>query len=159
MKIDFRDNNLIVFLNKKKISSIDFSNNIELEDYFKDLFFCLNDDFGYDISGSYSIEVYLDDFYGAVFDIRKNDEYIDYCDIVDMKISISKFSNFIYKVNNYIDSKFCDIYLYDGCFYLKPKSADFYDIGVIIENCDVIYGKEANDVFFYGRSINGLFID
>lgn len=159
MKINFKDNNLIVFFNKKIISSIDLSDNDELEDYFKKMFSRLHDVFDFDISGCYDIEVFVDDCCGAIIVIKNNDEYIDYCDIVDMKIVISKYSGFIYRVNNFcMNFDCCDLFIYKDCFYLKFNSDDFYDIGVILENCDIIFGKDANDVLLYGKRIDSDFL-
>lgn len=151
MKIDFKDNNLIVFLNINMISSIDFSNEVEIEEYFRKLFLKIETDYNIDFSGSYDIDVFLDKFYGAVIDIKKNEDYFEYCN-VDMNISVSKFNGFVYKVDDFCFD-FCNVYFYDGCFYLEPVSIDFYDMGSILEFCEVVYGKKANDVRLFGKVI------
>ena len=154
------DNNLIVFLNRKSVSSVDFSDKDMLEDYFKKLFLKLSDDFSIEIFGSFDIEVFNDKFYGSIIVIRKNDDYFDYCDIVDMKISVSKFSGFLYKVDDFICFDNCNVYSCNGCFYLDPLSADFYDVGVLFECCDIIYGKDVYDIKMLGTKVNNcLFID
>lgn len=155
MRIDFRDDDLIVFLNKRNISSIDFSNNVELEDYFKKLFLGLSNKYDIDFSGCYDIDVFLDKFYGAVIYIKKDDSYFEYYDSVDMNISVSKYCGFVYKVNDICkDFSSCNVYFYNDCFYLEPIDVDFYDIGFILESCEIIYGKDAYDVKLFGKISN-----
>lgn len=155
------DNKFIVFLNKRNTSSIDFSNSDKLESYFKDLFFKLSDDLGIDIGGRYDIDVFIDKFYGAIVSIIRDDDYFEYCDIVDMNISISRFSNFVYKVSDvYRNYCSCNVYLYDDSLYLEPIAASFYDVGFLFEDCDIVYGEHANDIRLYGKKIsNYLFVD
>lgn len=139
-----RDNNLIVFLNSKKFNGIDFNDKCILEDYFKDLFLELSE-IGFDMNGSYCIDVFLDDNYGAVLEISENDIYYDYCDFVDMKISISKYKGFLYLLNGDVGSLInsCKVYSYDGDFYLEPINIGFFDYGILLENSILIYGEDS----------------
>lgn len=142
MKIDVVDNNLVVFLNNMKFN-IDFNDRCVLEDYFRDLFLELSD-YGYDMNGSYDIDVFIDDNYGVVLEISRNEVY-DYCDIVDMKISISKYRGFLFLVNGDIGSLInsCKVFCYNGDIYVSPNSFSFFDYGVLMENCSLIYGKDS----------------
>ncbi len=155
MKIDLRGNNLIVFLNKSNVSDIDFFNRSELEDYFRKLFLKFNNDYDINMNGSYNIDVYIDDSYGIVLEIVKEDvEYFDYCDVVDMKITVSKYKNFLYKLNGYLNNfDNCDLYLYDGFFYISPHNIDFYSLGILIENSEIIYGKKCFDIMSKSKII------
>jgi len=157
MKIDVRDNNLIVFLNKKMVSNVDFFNKSELEDYFRSLFLKLNSDYDFDMSGSYSIDVFIDKNYGVVLEIEKDDiDYFDYYDnVIDMKITISKYSDFIYKLEGNIGNlfEFCDIYLFNGDIYVDPVNIDFLNLGFLIENSEIIYGKKCLDIRHSSKKI------
>jgi hypothetical protein len=148
MKVDVRDNNLIVFLNKEKTSSIDVSSKENLEDYFKGLFSELNDVFNLNICGSYSVKVFLDNDYGAVLEIIKDDiDFFDYCDgSIDMNISISKCNKFIYKLIGDIGSLInkCNLFSYDGDIFLEPFNFDFFEYGILLENCLLIYGDDCS---------------
>ena len=157
MKIDVVDNNLIVFLNSKKFN-VDFNDKCVLEDYFRNLFFELND-FGYDMNGSYDIEVFIGD-YGAVLEISKTDVY-DYCDAVDMKISISKYKGFLFLVNGNIGTLInsCKVYCYNGDIYVLPNDVDFIDYGILMENCSLIYGKEYFKIKRNCYDISECFVD
>lgn len=151
LKIDFRDNNLIVFLNSKSIDGLSF-NEQNLEKYFRSLFFKLGD-YGLEFSGSYDIDVYIAD-YGMIVVVKSNG--IDYYDdIVTMNISISKYHGFLYKSDFFIDVD-CDIYCYDGCFYYDPRDVDFIDIGILFENCEIIYGRMVHDIRFSGNVIDKI---
>lgn len=154
MKIDVRDDNLIVFLNNSLIENIGFSE-CELERYFRSLFLKLGD-YGFDFSGSYSINVYVDDECGIVLSVSNDDiDYYDY-DIVNMNISISKYKGFLFKVNNFIDID-SSVIVYNGCFYYDLGCTNFIDIGRLFENCDIVYGKSVHDIRCYGRVIDKSF--
>ena len=153
LRIEFRDNNLIVFLNNKSIKGVSFCE-LELEKYFRSLFFKLGD-YGLEFSGSYDIDVYIDDVYGLAVVIH--DTGIDYYDdIVTMNISISKYRNFLYKSDVFFDVE-CDIYCYEGCFYYDPHDVSFIDIGVLFENCEIVYGRLAHDIRFCGKVIDKIY--
>ena len=143
MKIDIRDNNLIVFLNKRNIRDVDFFNKSELERYFRDLFLDLKDIYDLDLSGSYDINVYIDDCYGVVLEIISIDyTYFDYCDVVDMNIVISKYRNFLYKSDRFIKNIDSIIYSYNGSFYYELNNIDFLKLVLLVENSDIIYGED-----------------
>jgi len=159
MKIDFRDNNFVVFLNKKYSEKINFFNNNELETYFRSLFIKFKDIYNIDISGSYNIEVFNDNNYGIVLSIEQDDsEYFDYySDQIDMSIIISKYDQFIYKlIGNLNDNikKDCELFIYNNDIYVKPKNVNFINIGYLIENAEVVYGRKAYNVITNGFKIS-----
>ena len=161
VKIDIRDNNLIVFLNKRNIRDVDFFNKSELERYFRDLFLDLKDIYDLDLSGSYDINVYIDDCYGVVLKIISiDDTYFDYCDVVDMNIVISKYRNFLYKSDRFIKNIDSIIYSYNGSFYYELNNIDFLKLGLLVENSDIIYGEDVDFVKKNGKKLsNSLVID
>lgn len=148
MKIENKDNNLIVFLNKKIAPKIDFTNKIDLEKYFQKLFIKLNNIYELDLCGSFEINIY-NNAYGIILEITKKDiEYFDYYDEVDMKITISKYNDVLYKLNNYNDEieKTCELYTYNGIIYAYPKNDNFQKLGKLIENSEIIYGKKCHQI-------------
>ena len=140
MKIDYNDNNLIVFLNKKNIDGVDFYDKSSLESYFRKLFSKLGD-YGIELGGSYNITVYVDKC-GVVLEVFRDD--VDYYYDVDMNITVSKYSGFIYRVNDFLFSG--NYYCYNGCLFLEPDDIDFVSYGILIENSDIIYGRECFDI-------------
>lgn len=162
MKIDFRGNNFIVFLNKKISDKINFLDKEELEDYFRNLFTRLKDIYDLDICGSYNIEVFNDNDYGVILSIRKDDiEYFEYYDgQIDMSIVVSKYDKFIYKLSGSLDEKIvnkCDLYKYNNDLYVIPRKLNFINFGYLIENSEIIYGKIAYDIFSNSVKISNKF--
>lgn len=148
MKIETRDNNLIVFLNKKISSKIDIKNKINLEKHFQNLFQKLNDLYEMKLYGSYEIILY-DNPYGIILEITKQDiDYFEYSDIIDMKINISKYNEVIYKIKDNIEQikNISEIYKYKDNIYCIPKTESFEKAGIILENSDIIYGKKCKEI-------------
>ena len=160
MKIEFRDNNLVVFLNKKIIEGVNFFDNSELENYFKGLFLKIDSDYGIDMEGSYNISVFIDEFFGAILEVVKDEQdYYDYYDSIVMNISVSKYRNFLYKLNGWLsDFKNCNLYVYNGSIYISPCNVDFYSLGIIIENSEIIYGKECFDILKNAKSVSDFLV-
>lgn len=148
MKIDCRDNNLIVFLNKKNISGVDFYDKSSLESYFRGLFSKLCD-YGIEMSGSYDITVYID-CCGVVLEIVQDDA--EYYYDVDMNITVSNYKGFIYKVSDFLFPG--NYYSYNGCLYYDGFDIDFIKCGILIENSEIIYGKECFDIKRNGHIID-----
>lgn len=156
MKIEEKDNNLIVFLNKKIAPKIDFSNKIDLERYFQKLFSKLNSIYELDLCGSYEINIYNTD-YGIILEIKSQDiEYYDYYSGIDMKIAMSKYNDILYKINNYNEElkQICEFYIYDGTIYASPKNDEFQKLGILIENSEIIYGKTCYQIKKNARKLN-----
>lgn len=159
MKVNITDElSFVVFLNKYYIKNIDFNNKNEMENYFKSLFIRFKDYYNIDIGGFYDINVYKDEQYGIILDIKKDDlDYMDYCyNQVDMRIVISNDCGFIYKINNLdvIENVINDVKLY---FYNNNLYISFIknvDINKIIEHIDIIYGNNVNKIIKNGKLIN-----
>lgn len=164
MKIDFRGNNFIVFLNKKYSEKIDFLDKEELETYFRKLFIKFKDTYDIDVCGSYNIEVFTDNNYGIILSIKQDDvDYFEYySDQIDMSIVISKYDQFIYKLIGNLDEtvkKNCEFCIYDNDVYVIPKNIDFIDIGYLVENSEIVYGRKAYDVIHNGfKVIDSLYV-
>ena len=156
MKIEEKDNKLIVFLNKKNKKDFNFKDKIKLEKKFQSLFLKLKKIYNLETSGTYDIEIYIIEKYGLILEIEKQEEYINYCDYVDMNIKISKYNEIIYKLKNYekniINSS--TIYVYSDELYIVPKKNEFQLIGQIIENSEIIYGKEAKNIKAKAKKIS-----
>lgn len=157
MKIEKKDNNLIVFLNKKIISKINMNNKIELEKSFQKIFDKLNTIYDMDINGSYEINMYNNEQYGIILEIKqKENEYFEYYNTIDMNITMSKYKDILYKINNY-NKKIIEnstIYIYNGEIYIEPKDIDFETLGIIIENSEIIYGKKTSIIKNNAKKIN-----
>ena len=89
MSIKFIDDLVFdIYIKKELISDINFNNKNELEGYLKKLFKILKNKYNIKIEGFYNINVYIDKYYGVIFNIEKEDlEYYNYIkNQVDMKV-------------------------------------------------------------------------
>jgi hypothetical protein len=70
-----------------------------------------------------------------------------------MNIVVSKYRNFLYKTDRFIKNIDSVIYSYNGSFYYELKNIDFLNLGLVIENSDIIYGE---DVYFIKKNAKKL---
>lgn len=152
MKIVNQDENcMTIFLNKNYIKDLNFDIKKDLEDYFKKMFLKLKRHYDINISGYYNIEVYIDDNYGLIMKLNKEEiEYYDYFDNqIDMRIVI-KNNKFLYRVmdpfimNDILDH---NIYLYKDRYYIDLiNSVDEKIMMKIIEFSDILFDDEVDSV-------------
>lgn len=143
VKIDLVDNNYIIYI-KKEYIDIDFNDKQQLEIYFQKLFKKLRDIYYIEIKGYYNITVYIDSFYGAVLEIKKEEfEYYDYLDNqVDMRISIIN-TKFLYAVNDIILKDKVNVYKSKDHLYLAIKTClSKRDMNYLTEFSKVVYNTE-----------------
>jgi len=160
MKVVFNDEfNFVVFLNNIYIDSINFDNKVDLEKYFRKIFSNLHAFYDIEINGYYDIKVYHDNNYGIIIELKKSDsDYFDYLDNqIDMRITNAKSECFLYKINDYFlykNIKGCEYYLYKTNIYVKIKTkiskSDYF---YLLENSEIIYNEEVNNILKYGKQI------
>lgn len=159
MKTILKNDKMIVFLNKKEIDKITFSDKENLEEYFKTVFNKINKNYDIDINGYYNIDIYLDDNYGAILEIENEDlDYYNYFNQIDMKLNISKKTSFLYEIKyEFIDSmilKNSICYKYLDKLYLKIEQLEETDYLKLIEFSNIIYGSEKDNIIKYGKKVN-----
>ena len=127
MKLVTDEQKYIVYLYKKQ-EIPDFKNKEKLEEYFRNLFLLLNENYDLDICGYYNLYVFLDSFYGMILEIEKEDyDYFESLDNqVDMRITLDKESVFLYQVSDlFLLNKSIlqkgNIYYYQKEFYYEIK--------------------------------------
>lgn len=141
-----------LYLNELKSK---FDDNIELEDYFRHLFQKLKRIFNLSFTGLYDIDIYFDQIYGAVIELKKEDiEYIDYYENeIDMRIIVHDVT-FLYKIHDVFEidpSIIKTVYYYRNNFYLEIKNLDLSKLAKLMEMGDLIYQTE--DILRYGKKI------
>lgn len=163
MKVVVNDeNNMIIYINNLHIDKVIFNDKEELEKYFQQLFNRLKKFYRINIRGYYDIKVYIDNFYGLVIQIKRDN--IEYCDYfgnqVDMRITIENNDSFLYQINDIfsidqkIFKKVC-IIRYKDNFYLKiNKPLNDIELAMLIENSTIIYDSEVNIVLKKGKVLN-----
>ena len=137
MKIIINDSdNFILFFNKLNDISLDN------EDDYKNIFLKLKHFYNIDIYGFYNINVFIDNNYGYILKIKKEDDLDLYYKQIDMHISVEKI-NILYKVNDFFFINNLDkfnIYFYDDFFYLEiiDEISD-KEYNYLLENSEIIY--------------------
>ena len=146
MKFSSIDDEYTIYLNNYIIRNIDFFNNEELEKYINSVFNKLKKIYNIVLNGYYNIDIYIDNNYGAIINIKKDDlEYYDYfSDQIDTQIIIHNNSNFLYKVKDFLDiknniqSNFSLYKYYDELYIKLNDKIDENKLGFILEYCEEI---------------------
>ena len=74
MKIELLDDyNYTLYLNNLYIKDLNLDNKEDIENYLKKLFLIIKDRYDIDISGMFEIDIYVNNKYGIVIDIFKED--------------------------------------------------------------------------------------
>lgn len=155
MKIEkLNDDNYIVFLNRLYIGNNNFELKKDFEEYFKNFFKILNSYYNIDVIGYYDIQIFCDNLYGYVLEIKREqmDFYDYYHDHIDMKIIINDKQKFIYKMksNSTLNKevlKFCYLRKLNNEIYLIPKKTiTQIQLGNLLENSDIVYGDKALEI-------------
>ena len=139
MKIIINSNdNFILFFNKLNNISL----NDDYEEEFKKIFLKLKKYYNIDIYGFYNVEAYIDNYYGTILKVIKDDDFDLYYKQIDMHITIEK-CNFLYRVRDYFfvkNIKNFNIYFYKNSFYLEIiNELNNKDMIYLIENSEIIY--------------------
>lgn len=133
-------NNIVLFLSDNRYSlSSDME---ELEVQFRKIFEHLKELYDIEVEGYYLIDIYIDEYYGIVVEIEKDDlEYFEYLESqVDMRISIHNNTLILYQIYDCLDIpsmlyKKIDFYVYKNKIYGKvKKSLTELESSILFEN-------------------------
>ena len=104
MKVELKDGNYIIYLNKYNVINMDFSNTKVLENDLKTLLLRLKKYYKINIQGYYNITIYVDDYYGAILKVEEDDCY-DYFNDTALRLKKIK-KSFLYEVDDisYVDN-------------------------------------------------------
>ncbi len=139
MKLISKDNKIIVFLYKR----INFKQ-INLENYFKKLFIKFKEDYHIELNGYYSINIYIDKFYGSVIEIENEDlDYYNYFNQIDMEVKLND-NVFLYEMDyEYLNKSIINnsnIYKLKDKLYIQVKDNNI--LNKILEYSNIIYGDK-----------------
>lgn len=147
------DDNIVVFLDKVYLQSLDLNNQNVLEKKLIKLINKLQNKYRVDLNGYYNVFIYKDSNYGLIIDMQKQQlEYLDYfSNQIELNIEVIE-DSFLYKlediflINKNILNKFI-IYKKGDTIYLKAKeNLNKIELGIILENGHIIYGQEASKI-------------
>lgn len=160
MKLLFDNDKIIVFLNNFYTDKIDFNDNRITEKFMHKLISKLKYKYTLDFSGYYDIIIYLDEIYGAVISIAKEElEYFD-CFNGQIEMSIKVVKNiFLYELNELIESDLLNkfiIYKNKEVFYLRPKETiSNIEMGKLLENTRVIFNQATKEIMRVSEIVKG----
>ncbi len=147
------DDNIVIFLDKAYLQNFDLTNQNLIEKKLIKLINKIQNKYTVDLNGYYNVYIHKDTNYGLIVDMQKEDlEYIDYFNNqLELNIEVVE-DSFLYKIediftiNKHLLNKFI-IYKNGYMFYLKPKeNLSNIELGIILENAEIIYGKEAKTI-------------
>ncbi len=139
------DNILDIYLKKEIIKDIDFKDKENLENYLKKIFRILKDKYDIKIEGYYEIDAYIDNNYGVILNLNREDfDYYDYFkNQVDMKISIID-NEFLYEVEDIPKSLLnkVNVIIEGDKIYLKiNKELEDIEMMKLLESSKIIYDR------------------
>ncbi len=143
MKIESILNKIIVYVYSDELLKCD------IKDTIKRIIGSLKKYYKLDILGSYNIKLFMNDKYGYIIEIIKNDNYIKE-NIIKINLNILKDSLILYEVEDPLDYMNNEIYYYDNKFYINLVEKDVN----IMENSNLIYSNSAYKIIGRGIKIN-----
>jgi len=152
MKLEIFDlNNLVFYLSKEYLNKIHFKIDVDVENELKKLFLTIKNIYNLDLKGYYEVMVYINDLYGIIIEMEKDDdEYIKiFGDTLDMKITFKFDCELLYKIENidFINFGKYSLLYYNNNLYLSladnylPPREEYLKL---LENSRLIYGDELN---------------
>ena len=150
MKVVFKDNKIIVFLNKK----LDLDK-VNLDIYFKKLYLKIKNKYNLELNGYYDINVYIDNNYGSIIEIENEDlDYYNYFNQIDMEIKVNK-TTFLYEIDyEYLDKELLSksiIYKQNNKLYFKITDKNI--LNKIIECSKIIYGDRVKEIMKSSKKV------
>ena len=134
--------NIVIYINKKLV--LHEKNKIEK------LIINIKEKYNIEMQGFYNVKVYHDKDYGFIIEMEKEElEYMDYFNDLEMNIEIIE-DSFLYKIDDVLRIKEILpkqlIRKYADKLYLEIKNIQNIELGIILENSEIIYGKEAEKI-------------
>lgn len=155
MHIDIIDDlNIIIYLQNNKIKELDFTDKNDLQEYFKELFINLKNNYNININGYYYINVFKDKYYGLILEMNKEEiDYMEYLDgQVDMNIVIDNSDTFLYEMSDYfnIDNSIINninIYKYNSKIYVElTNKISNINMAKVLEFSNIVYGDKCKKI-------------
>lgn len=147
------DENIVIFLDKLYLNNIDLKDYNLIEKKLIKLINKIQNKYLIDLNGYYNVYIYKDENYGIIIYMQKEElEYIDYLnEQLEFNIEVIE-DSFLYKIDDILRlekpllNKFI-IYKNKDNLYLKPKEKiSNIELGIILENSEIIYGAQADKI-------------
>ena len=157
MKLIIKDDICIMFLNKLYIQTLDFSNKVLIEKYLKHLLFKIKNKYNIEFDGYCEVILYIDINYGVIIEVKQEEiEYLDYFRTpteLNIKVIEGSFLYEIYEMDKQMIKKFTIYKVHDKIYLRAKENLSTIEMGRVLENSKIIYGKEAEKILRYGKVI------
>lgn len=138
MKIIFKDEDLIIYVYKTNLLEKD-----EIEDYIKDLIYKLRKSYHKNISGFYDVDIFINERYGFIIEMKKNDDLDFFPDMIDLKMNFHFNSDIFLKFEDYfLINKKNKIYFYLNNYYVNINEFTNEELITLSEFFKITYGNE-----------------
>ena len=139
MKVDIKNDNFIIYVNKYLIN-YDMKNRKDIEENIKDLLIRIRKIYKIKISGYYKIKIYQNDLYGLIFECIKEDDLDFFPDFCDLKINILYDSKILLESDDFfIFNNNKKTYKKGNKFYINIKDLNELEIIKLSEFCKIKY--------------------
>lgn len=139
MKVDIKNENFIIYVNKYLIN-YDMKNRKDIEENIKDLLIRIKKIYKIKLSGYYKIKIYQNDLYGLIFECIKEDDLDFFPDFCDLKINILYDSKILLESDDFfIFNNNKKTYKKGNKFYINIKDLNELEIIKLSEFCKIKY--------------------
>ena len=139
MKVDIKNDNFIIYVNKHLIN-YDMKNRKDIEENIKDLLIRIRKIYKIKLSGYYKIKIYQNDLYGLIFECIKEDDLDFFPDFCDLKINILYDSKILLESDDFfIFNNNKKTYKKGNKFYINIKDLNELEIIKLSEFCKIKY--------------------
>lgn len=139
MKVDIKNDNFIIYVNKYLIN-YDMKNRKDIEENIKDLLIRIRKIYKIKLSGYYKIKIYQNDLYGLIFECIKEDDLDFFPDFCDLKINILYDSKILLESDDFfIFNNNKKTYKKGNKFYINIKDLNKLEIIKLSEFCKIKY--------------------
>ena len=146
MKYIFYEDDITIFIYKNIEEKLNDKDNIE--EYIKNILINIKKTYKKKISGYYIINIYQNKNYGVILEIKKEEDFDFFPDVVDIKVEIEEESEIYLEVEDYfLINKITDkIYIHDNNYYVNIEDINKKDILNLSEFYKIVYGKELDKI-------------
>lgn len=139
MKVDIKNDNFIIYVNKYLIN-YDMKNRKDIEENIKDLLIRIRKIYKIKLSGYYKIKIYQNDLYGLIFECIKEEDLDFFPDFCDLKINILYDSKILLESDDFfIFNNNKKTYKKGNKFYINIKDLNELEIIKLSEFCKIKY--------------------
>ena len=139
MKVDIKNDNFIIYVNKYLIN-YDMKNRKDIEENIKDLLIRIRKIYKIKLSGYYKIKIYQNDLYGLIFECIKEDDLDFFPDFCYLKINILYDSKILLESDDFfIFNNNKKTYKKGNKFYINIKDLNELEIIKLSEFCKIKY--------------------